>query len=198
MPASYIEPSDSIEAIPHGYAANDKRGIDLRNGTIIIENNFKLLVFFLTGGEKELGKLDKPIPIIRGGTGATTVAGAFKNMQITFDTNGDMKRYQGSVEVYDNKLTIRGQISTNLGFTKMDTGVYRIEGSTNWGTGSKVSYPKDDLGNLLCGATTTPAGAGFDLKVYGLKHENGITVVDTTKPMDIPANSFILLNLITE
>ena len=29
-----------IERIPYGYAANDKKGIDLRNGTIIIDNNF--------------------------------------------------------------------------------------------------------------------------------------------------------------
>lgn len=196
-----------MKLIEYGVVANDKRGMDARNMSILMNDNTKELMTFLTGGERNTGKIPDALPVISGGTGAITPVGAKRNLEMTTGPNGEVFTSQGSVEVYDNTFKIYGRASNVMAFSKIATGHYRLEGTINWGTTFKTKYPKDDLGNILCGAEIVPIASGIDIftyKVFAVPGENfheGVEFfwkLNKEKPIDIPADRFILFNLIHE
>jgi len=82
-----------IEQLNYGEAPNDKKGFDARTSEMITDNNFKAIVFWITGGLKTFGSLLNALPVSRGGTEATTAKQARINLGfVTGPTNqGNVK-----------------------------------------------------------------------------------------------------------
>ena len=186
-----------IERIPYGYAANDKKGIDLRNGTIIIDNNFIEIVLWITGGSKTEGPLNDALPISRGGTEATTAKGARENLGLVLGPNGEALIGNNSLEIYNTGYRVYGKVDNAYSFTRLDTGKYRLNGMlVGYGSlGFKEAYPKDELGNVLAGAVITLNGAELLIDVHPVKYGATGAVLDKSVFIDIPDKRFILLNM---
>ena len=81
--------------------------------------------------------------------------------------------------------------------TKVD-GKYVITGASRYALeGFKVIYPRNDLGNLLCGCELvfdTTANTTI-VSVYAIDYVNGKAVLDKSALISIPDNRCIDLNI---
>lgn len=191
---------NEIEKLEYGVSANDGLGYDIRNGAMITDSNFRNIVLFITGGLREMGRIDNVyLPMSRGGTGASTVAGVLKNFSLAIGPNNEMLYGYGNVGIYDTKFTVYGKPSNFFAFSKVTAGKYRLEGPIKWGvTGYRIAYPKDELGNFICGCVIESIASGIDILTYKVIFDNGLYRVDLTQPIDIPPDKFISLNLTAE
>lgn len=186
-----------LERIPYGDAPNDRKGIDVRNLCIILDNNFVAVVEFLTGGLKQSGRLDQPIPVTSGGTGGNTALQARKNLGLVTGPNNELVFGNNSLELYDNRYTLYGRSNNDYAFTKLGVGKYRLQGlsASPYGSGYSMLFPKDELGNILVGAALLIENGVALITVHPVVINAGKYVLNTASFVDIPSNRFISLNI---
>ena len=185
-----------VEQLNYGEAPNDKKGFDARTSEMITDNNFKAIVFWITGGLKTFGSLLNALPVSRGGTEATTAKQARINLGFVTGPNNEFVFGNQSVELYDTGYRKHGAVNNDYAFTHVAVGEYKLEGliSDSFGTGYKMVLPKDELDNVLIGATITVLGGIATIKTFAINMVDGIATLSAT-PMDIPNGRFILFNI---
>ena len=186
-----------LERINYGEAPDDHKGMDVRNLCILLDNNFVALVEYLTGGAQQSGRLNKGLPVERGGTGAESAMQARINLGLVTGPNNELVFGNHSVEVYDTGYRIHGKVNNDFAFTKVSTGVYTLSGLTspNYGTGFKMLLPKDELGNVLVGAVLSAAEGVATIKVHPIVYTAGKASMNTAVAADIPSGRFVSFNI---
>lgn len=186
-----------IEQLNYGEAPNDKKGFDARTSEMITDNNFKAIVEWITGGAKQFGRISNvALPVSRGGTEASTAMQARINLGLVTGPNNEIVFGNNAVELFNSKYTKHGKVNNDYAFTKVGVGDYKLEGlsSDSYGTGYKMVLPKDDLGNVLVGATITIVSGVATIKTFAITVVNGQATLSAV-PMDIPDGRFILFNI---
>ena len=185
-----------IEQLNYGEAPNDKKGFDARTSEMITDNNFKAIVFWITGGLKTFGSLLNALPVSRGGTEATTAKQARINLGFVTGPNSELVFGNYAVELFNTKYTKHGKTNNDYAFTHVGVGDYKLEGlvSDSFGTGYKMVLPKDELDNVLIGATIAVVSGVATIKTFAITMVGGKATLSTV-PMDIPEGRFILFNI---
>lgn len=186
-----------IEQLNYGEAPNDKKGFDARTSEMITDNNFKAIVEWITGGAKQFGRISNvALPVSRGGTEASTAMQARINLGLVTGPNNEIVFGNNAVELFNSKYTKYGKVNNDYAFTKVGVGDYKLEGlfSDSYGTGYKMVLPKDDLGNVLVGATIAVVSGVASIKTFAITVVEGKATLSAV-PMDIPDGRFILFNI---
>ena len=185
-----------VEQLNYGEAPNDKKGFDARTSEMITDNNFKAIVFWITGGLKTFGSLLNALPVSRGGTEATTAKQARINLGFVTGPNNEFVFGNQSVELYDTGYRKYGAVNNDYAFTHVGVGEYKLEGlvSDSFGTGYKMVLPKDELDNVLVGATIAVVSGVATIKTFAITMVSGKATLSAV-PMDIPEGRFILFNI---
>ena len=184
----YIDDELNIVPVECGDAANDRKGELLRISVLRLNTNINLIRDFLTGGNGAT-RLNKPLPVSRGGTGASSAASAVKGLGLgVVDCNGFLRARMVHIKVYRDKITAGPYVPTDSSFVimKLGTGNYRITGITSI---TQMVMPFDMVNKPLfivevdSHNTTTKETI---ISVYSVKWENG-WVKDAL--IDIPINT---------
>lgn len=184
--AYYNDSQTTIEPVEAGDAANDNKGDFLRIAVLKYNTNIKLILDFLTGGSGS-DVLNKPLPIARGGTGASSAQTARVNLGLAFfDCNGMLRKAVSSVEVFSDHITVGpyGTTDANCMIMPIALGRYRITGIA---AVSKTILPLDSVGKPQCIVEIDSLNAvtkEMEISVYSVKWLNG-WVKDAL--MDLPA-----------
>lgn len=164
---------------------------------MITDNNFKAIVEWITGGAKQFGRISNvALPVSRGGTEASTAMQARINLGLVTGPNNEIVFGNNAVELFNSKYTKYGKVNNDYAFTKVGVGDYKLEGlfSDSYGTGYKMVLPKDDLGNVLVGATIAVVSGVASIKTFAITVVEGKATLSAV-PMDIPDGRFILFNI---
>lgn len=169
----------------YGDAANDNKGDLLRVHTIKLEDMSTMLFTWISGGSSEV-TLPDALPIARGGTGGTTAQQGRLNLGMLVNTNNELVFGSRAISVYDGAI-LDHDGTVKPGFIKNGIGDYRINGPLGFALfGFKYCLPKDELGNVLCGAKIVFDASGLTLTTHPVVFNNGIYSVDETTKIDIP------------
>ena len=178
------------ERYEFGEAAGDGKGDDLRVHTIKLEDMSNLLFTWLSGGRSEV-RLSDALPIERGGTGGTTAQKGRLNLGMLVNTNNELVFGSRAISVYDGAV-LDHDGTVKPGFIKNGLGEYRINGPLGFALfGFKYCLPKDDLGNVLCGAKIVFDETGLTLTTHPVVFNNGIYSIDEATKIDIPSTRCI-------
>lgn len=169
----------------YGDAAGDGKGDLLRVHAIKLEDMSNKLFSWLSGGRSEI-VLQQALPVERGGTGATTAQKARLTLGMLVNTNNEYVFGSKAISVY-NGAVLDHDGTVKPGFIKNGVGDYRINGPLGFAIfGFTYCLPKDELGNLLCGAKFTFDATGLTLTTHPIKYNLGKVEVDMTTKIDIP------------
>ena len=178
------------ERFLYGDAAGDGRGDLLRVQTIKLEDMSNILFSWLSGGSNEV-RLPDALPITRGGTGGTTAQKGRLNLGMLVNTNNELVFGSRAISVYDGAV-LDHDGTVKPGFIKNGVGDYRINGPLGFALfGFKYCLPKDDLGNVLCGAKIVFDETGLTLTTHPVVFNNGIYSLDEATKIDIPSTRCI-------
>lgn len=178
------------ERFEYGLAAGDGKGDELRIHALKAEHTASLLFYWLTGGSSEV-RLKDALPIERGGTGATTAQQARLNLGLMVNTNNELMFGSKAISVY-NGAVLDHDGTVKPGFIKNGVGNYRINGPLGFAlNGFKYCLPKDELGNVLCGANITFDATGLTLTTHPVIFNQGKYEVDLETKIDIPSGRCI-------
>ena len=173
--AYYITNQTTIEPVEAGDAANDNKGEFLRNAIMKLNTNIYLINDFLVGASGS-NVLNKPLPITRGGTGASSAQTARKELGLAFfDCNGVLRKAASSVEVFADHIEVGPYATTDTNCMIMSLGLghYRITGITSV---SKTILPVDMTGKPLYIVevfSLNQVTKEMEIKVYSVKWLNG-------------------------
>lgn len=188
------------EPIELGEAPGDGKGDRPIEFGRKINEGMKYLIDWLSGSSSQT-KLPESLPVERGGTGSKTAQGSRDNLGIsTIDYNGQIYFNEKIVMLYPDKVVANKTVE-NLAmkpvFTKVAVGHYTVSGTEGMAATWKAVVPKDPMGNPLYTVALTENATTkvITVKVYTGKQSGANVVVDTTKPIDIPAGAFMLLHL---
>lgn len=148
-------------------------------------------------GAKQFGRISNvALPISRGGTEASSAMQARINLGLVTGPNSELVFGNHAVELFNIKYTKHGKTNNDYAFTHVGVGDYKLEGlvSNSFGTGYKMVLPKDELGNVLVGATIDIVSGIATIKTFAINMVEGIATLSTV-PMDIPEGRFILFNI---
>lgn len=178
------------ERFIYGDVAGDGKGDELRIHAIKAEHSNNLVYSWLSGGASEV-RLPNALPVSRGGTGATTAQGARLSMGILVSTNNELLFGSKAISVYDGAV-LDHDGTVKPGFIKNSVGNYRINGPLGFAlNGFKYCLPKDELGNVLCGAKIVFDSSGLTLTTHPVSLQGGMWVMDELTFIDIPSTRCI-------
>ena len=173
------------ERFKYGDAAGDGKGDFLHTHGVKAEHAETLVFSWLSGGASEV-RLPDALPITRGGTGGTTAQKGRLNLGMLVNTNNELVFGSRAISVYDGAILDHDN-TVKPGFIKNGTGDYRINGPLGFALfGFKYCLPKDELGNVLCGAKIVFDATGLTLTTHPVKFNAGIYSIDETIKIDIP------------
>lgn len=186
----------ALQVIYLGQSAGDGKGDLLYNAMQKTNQNFVELYNWIGGATGSL-VLPNFLPVSRGGTGSTSVQGARKNMGLYVDVNGGVVFGYPVVDLFNHKADCT-DAALQVGFSRTAVGKYELTNTKGLGiNGFKMVLPKDDLGMPLFGAVLSYTDGLLRISTYKTKIDTtaGKVVVDTSKPMDIPAGSFMNIHI---
>ena len=173
-----------------GDAAGDGKGDHARIHVLKCEDTARILFSWLSGSQSEV-RLQKALPISRGGTGGVTAQSGRLGLGIFVDTNNELVFGAKAVSLYNGTILDHTQ-EVKPTYNRVAVGHYEIGNVSGFNfSGFKYRLPKDELGNLLCGCAITFEGTVATVKVYKIKYVSGKATLDLTVPMDIPTDRCI-------
>ena len=174
----------------YGDAANDNKGDLLRVHTIKLEDMSTMIFTWISGGASEV-TLPNALPIARGGTGGTTAQKGRLNLGMLVNTNNELVFGSKAISVYDGAV-LDHDGTVKPGFIKNGTGNYHINGPLGFALfGFKYCLPKDELGNVLCGAKIVFDATGLTLTTHPVQFNAGVYSINEDVFIDIPATRCI-------
>lgn len=183
----FIDEQIEITPVEAGDAANDGKGDLLRVSVMKLNTNINLIRDFLVGGSGRV-RLNLPLPISRGGTGASSAQSARRELGVAlFDCNGVLRKAESHVEVYWDRVAKGPYAATEMNCLIVKTGIgtYTLTGLAAY---TKIVLPLDNTGKpgfIVEVNTLDPITKQMTFSVYSVTWLNG-WIKDTL--MDIPAN----------
>ena len=113
------------ERFNYGDAAGDGKGDPIRVHTIKAEHTNNLVFSWLSGGASEV-TLPAALPISRGGTGSTSVAGVIRTLGYFEDSNHVLRRGTKVLTLSNTGIADRFQTLPAASFIKTGLGQYSI------------------------------------------------------------------------
>lgn len=151
------------ERFESGLAAGDGKGDYLRTHSLKDEHAMTILFSWLSGGLSEV-RLPSALPIERGGTGATSVAGMIKSMGYFQDVNNIMRRGVKVLRLANAAIVDRfGNVPTAK-MVRKAAGTYEITGCSLDTTLFGLVLPTDHLGKIKYMATATELNGVITIK----------------------------------
>ena len=181
------------ERFNYGDAAGDKKGDPIRVHTIKAERTNNLVFSWLSGGTSEV-TLPTALPISRGGTGSTSVAGVIRTLGYFEDTNHTLRRGIKVLRLGNSGILDRFQNTPNAMFTRNGVGDYAITGVVPGTALFGMVLPVNHLNQLKCYATTSVAPSG-EMIVKVFEANNTTNPPSAGAPMDLPAGTYIDLEV---
>ena len=181
------------ERFLYGDAAGDGKGDLLRVHAVKAEHAHNLVFSWLSGGASEV-TLPNALPISRGGTGATTVAGVIRKLGYFEDTNHVLRRGTKVLTLGNTGILDRFQNMPNAMFTRNGVGDYSITGVVPGTALFGMVLPVNHLNQLKCYATTSVAPSG-EMVIKVFEANNTTNPPSAGAPMDLPAGTYIDLEV---
>lgn len=173
------------ERFNYGDAANDKKGDPIRVHAIKAEHTDNLIFTWLSGGRSEV-RLPDALPIERGGTGATSVASAVRNLGYFEDCNFCLRRGIKVLTTNGTSITDRFKNLPNASITRVSTGVYNITGITHSTDMWSHVVPLNTTHQPVLNLEFSPIENGVQMKVNIINYVNGAPVMGTL--IDLPSS----------
>lgn len=155
------------ERFNYGEAAGDGKGDPIRVHAIKAEHTEKLVYTWLSGGASEV-RLPEALPITRGGTGATTVAGTLRNLGYFEDANHTLRRGVKVLSFGNTGMRDQFKNVPDASFSRVAEGHYRITGA--------------NLSQALWGIVIPQGPEGFMKAFVELNTSNNIIEIKTYYP----------------
>lgn len=185
-----------VTLIELGEAPDDKRGDVAQVFCAKYNGSLRALMFFLTGGAKLEGKLDKPLPIASGGTGSNSVQGMLSNMGIVIGYNGKLHKGAHQLKVWNDKVYYNGKADPDIYIEKQGTGLYLIKGITRVPVASSngaefsIIHPEDGHGRTTHSVSINNVSEeGLLIEVRSYDYVNGEGSL-----ADLPKDIFTIIN----
>lgn len=148
-------PEKEIILIELGEAPDDRKGDVAQIFCAKVNSSLREIAYFLTGGAKVSGKLNIPLPITSGGTGAKTPNDFYRNMGLVTGHYGKLVRGTNAVKVTHKDVLQHGKPNKDVTISKTGTGSYLIKGLTKFRNASATGAeyhtlnPTDSNGSTL-------------------------------------------------
>lgn len=163
------------ERFSYGDAPGDKKGDPIRTHAMKAERTDGIIFSWLSGGSSET-TLPQALPVSRGGTGSTTVAGTLRNLGYFEDVNHTLRRGIKAITVSNVAAVDNFKNITELLWSHSDVGTYTLKGalpsSDLWG----VVVPTDYLGVPKYVVELNTVGDTTTVLVYTAVLSNGAYV----------------------
>lgn len=180
-----------------GESPDDKRGDVAQIFCAKYNGTIRALMYFLTGGAKLEGKLDKPLPVHSGGTGSNTIAGMMNNMGLVVGYNGKIHKGSHQVKLWNDRVTYNGKTDPDVYIEKQGTGIYLVKGITRIpnaalnGSEYAMIHPESATGILTHLVMPVEVNEqGMLVHVYSYDHIN-----DIPKALeDLPSYAYGIIN----
>lgn len=172
------------ERFNYGEVANDKKGDPIRIHAIKAEHTDNLLFTWLSGGRSEV-KLPDALPIERGGTGATSVASAIRNLGYFEDCNYCLRRGIKVLTTNGTGIIDRFKNLPNASINHVDTGTYDITGITHSTDMWSYVVPLNTSHQPTLNLEFTTIENGVQMKVNTINYINGAPVIGAL--IDLPS-----------
>lgn len=149
----------------YGDAANDGKGDPIRVHAIKAEQANTILFNWLSGGASEVA-LKEALPISRGGTGSTTVAGTLRTLGYFEDANHTLRRGIKVLSIGNTGMRDQFKNVPDASFTRVAEGHYRITGAelsqAMWG----IVIPQGPEGFMKAFVEINPSVNTIEIKTY--------------------------------
>lgn len=177
------------ERFNYGEVANDKKGDPIRIHAIKAEHTDNLIFSWLSGGASET-RLPDVLPVSRGGTGSSTVAGTLRNLGYFEDTNHTLRRGVKILSLTNTGILDRFNNLPNATFTRRALGEYVLRGVQLDTQLYGMVFPVDKFDQLRYIATTTIGSEG-EIVVKVFKANNATNPPSNGVASDLPVGVYI-------
>lgn len=188
-----------------GYAPNDGKGDQLRDGAILIEDALNEIYVFLSGMQSGVD-LGRAIPVTSGGTGVNTDAGLHRLIQSKgasyFAPNAG--KYVAAAVCYARTGTDIGfkvlTENTKVLFYRVGAGRYVVECPAVLEIqDNRIHFEPDNMGNVKVGAKVTKTAQGYTIETFGkiFNSSSGMYSLNTSDQKDIPEDNLMHFTLVS-